>query len=256
MAENAEQQHQSQSESGTVSGKVGASQFIIKVPKDQIYKIPPPQNAKLYADYTNRKPNRISLCCRCILWTIALVLAATLVLTIVASVSYLIYRPQIPRYTIEKVSVSGFDSNLTRSTSGSSIRLKFTIAVRAENPNEKVSIYYDKISSVTIRYLETELCEGEMPYFKQPKRNVTVLWMDLRGAEIVSGGTVYDALVRDVKAGRVPLVVNVEAPMRIGIRNVKSLKVRVLIACEVAVDELTEAARIVSGGCGSRIKIW
>ncbi|KAL9675312.1 hypothetical protein QQ045_003514 [Rhodiola kirilowii] len=262
MADRVEHQNQAKSdslvapESGTVSGKVGTTQFIIKVPKDQIYKIPPQENAKRYADYTRRKPNRTSCCRRCILWTMALILSAIILIAIAASVSYLVFRPQVPRHTLEKISVSGFDSNLTASTSAPPIRLNFTVAIRAENPNEKISVYYERTSSVTIRHSETNLCDGEMPYFQQPTRNVTVMRTELRGAEIVSGGTVYDALVRDERAGRVPLLVRIHAPLGMKIGNVKSWKVRVEVTCDVVVNELTEAARIVAGGCGAQTKIW
>uniref|UniRef100_A0A7N0URD0 Late embryogenesis abundant protein LEA-2 subgroup domain-containing protein n=1 Tax=Kalanchoe fedtschenkoi TaxID=63787 RepID=A0A7N0URD0_KALFE len=254
--QNQHQAHQGQSESGTVSGKAGTTQFIIKVPKDQIYKIPPPENAKRYADYTRRKPNRSSCCRRCILWTMFLILAAAVLAATAAGVVYLVFRPQVPRFTVEKISVSGFDSNLTASNSSPPIRLKFSLVVRAQNPNEKVSVYYERTSLVMIRHSEADLCDGELPYFRQPARNVTVMRAELSGAEIVSGGAVYDALVRDEKAGAVPLAVRIEAPQRLRFGNVKSWTFHVVVKCDVVVDELTEAARIVAGGCDSHVKIW
>ncbi|TYH70324.1 hypothetical protein ES332_D05G109800v1 [Gossypium tomentosum] len=149
--------------------------YIIQIPKDQIYRVPPPENAHRYAHLSKRKRRRSTSrsCCCCLLTTIlALLLAAA----IAAAVIYFVFKPESPNYSVESVAIKGF--NLT---SPSPLSPEFNVTVRAHNPNDKIGIYYEKGSSVKVYYGDINLCNGALPVFFQPTNNVNVVQNCFKG---------------------------------------------------------------------------
>ncbi|XP_052184550.1 NDR1/HIN1-like protein 13 [Diospyros lotus] len=216
--------------------------YVVQIPKDQIYRYPPPENARRY----RKKPRRGS-CCRCL----CCILAVLVVLAAVAGVLYLVFRPKSPSYSVEDVSIRGF--NLT---SPSSLSPEFDVTVRAQNPNDKIGIYYEKGSSVTVYYSDVELSNGALPVFYQPSNNFTVFQTVLRGSNVLMGTGDLSALVADQKQRKVPFRLNLEAPVKIKVGAVKTWKITVKVKCGVTVDNLTASSKIVSKECDYSVKIW
>jgi hypothetical protein len=53
-------------------------------------------------------------------------------------------------------------------TSVLTVSPEFDVTVRADNPNDKIGIYYRKDSSVEVYYSDVRLCNGVLPMFYQP----------------------------------------------------------------------------------------
>jgi hypothetical protein len=53
-------------------------------------------------------------------------------------------------------------------TSVLTVSPEFDVTVRADNPNDKIGIYYRKDSSVEVYYSDVRLCNGVLPVFYQP----------------------------------------------------------------------------------------
>lgn len=225
--------------------------YIIQIPKDQIYRIPPPENSKKVQKLANRKPRR-SCCCRCFCWTIATVFILLILLTIASGVLYLVFRPEKLKYSIDSISVAGV--NLT---SSDPISPRLTIGIRSENPNDKISVVYiGKRSSVNVHYGDVNLCNGELPAFEQPANNVTVIKTALKGSNIVLARDVHSRLVKQERERNVPLKLKVKAPVKIKIGAVKTWEITVTVKCDVAVDRFIQKSKIVSKTCGYRVKLW
>ncbi|KAK9048829.1 hypothetical protein SSX86_032204 [Deinandra increscens subsp. villosa] len=225
--------------------------YIIQIPKDQIYRIPPPENSKKLQKLANRKPKR-SCCCRCFCWTIAAAFILLILLSVAAGVLYLVFRPEKLNYSIDKISVGGV--NLT---SSAPINPRLTVEIRAGNPNDKLSVFYiGKGSSVTVHYDDVNLCNGELPAFELPANNVTVVQTALRGTNIVLARDVHSRLVKQEKERHVPLKVKVKAPVKIKIGAVKTWEITVTVKCDVAVDRFVQKSKIVSKKCDYRVDLW
>lgn len=224
--------------------------YVIQVPKDQIYRYPPPENARRMQKLARRKPRR-SCCCRCICWSLALLLLLIFLLAATAGVLYLIFRPQAPKYSVDSIAISGF--NLT---SLSSISPEFDVTIRAQNPNKKIGIYYETGSSVSVYYSDVDLCNGALPAFYQPSKNVTVFQMALKGSSILLTSSVHSALLAQQKSGTVPFKLNLKAPVKIKVGAVKTWTITVKVKCDLTVDSLTPAAKIVSKDCKYSVKLW
>ncbi|XP_057781875.1 uncharacterized protein At1g08160-like [Salvia miltiorrhiza] len=117
-------------------------------------------------------------------------------------------QPKKLHYSIEHGSITGF--NLTSDKLSSN----FGFALRANNPNRHVSIYYDRID-VTVAYEDQKLSVNNVHPFHQRKRNVTFVDLKL----VAKDAAVYGATARDLRmeraAGEVNLNVKVRAKIRL-----------------------------------------
>ncbi|MBA0703093.1 hypothetical protein Goari_020510 [Gossypium aridum] len=224
--------------------------YVIQIPKDQIYRVPPPGNAHRYAHLSKRKPRRSTSrsCCCCLLTTIlALLLAAA----IAAAVIYFAFKPESPNYSVESVAIKGF--NLT---SPSPLSPEFDVTVRAHNPNDKIGIYYEKGSSVKVYYDDINLCNGALPAFFQPTNNVTLFKTALKGSEIELNNAVLGTLSDQQNKGAVPFSLKLRAPVKIKVGSIKTWKITVKVTCKITVDKLTAASKVASNDCDYGVDLW
>ncbi|KAE7998199.1 hypothetical protein FH972_002765 [Carpinus fangiana] len=98
---------------------------------------------------------------------------------------YLVFKPDSPNYSIDNITISGLNltaaAATTTTTSVLTVSPEFDFTVRADNPNDKIGIYYRKDSSVEVYYLDVRLCNSVLPVFYQPSNNVTVFRTALKG---------------------------------------------------------------------------
>ncbi|KAJ7960419.1 Late embryogenesis abundant hydroxyproline-rich glycoprotein [Quillaja saponaria] len=109
--------------------------YVVQIPKDQIFRVPPPENAGRYQQYTHKK-NRRSSCCCCFCWLLGVIITLIVLLAIAAGIFYLVFKPESPNYTVERISIKGM--NISTLSSTATISPEFDVAVRANNPNDKI----------------------------------------------------------------------------------------------------------------------
>ncbi|KAL7127025.1 hypothetical protein ABFS83_14G226400 [Erythranthe nasuta] len=224
--------------------------YVVQLPREQIFRVPPPENARKFEALTRRKPRR-SCCRRCCCFTLCLVLLLFVAAAVSAGVMHFVFRFKSPKYAVTDISIKGM--NLT---SAAPISPDFNVSVRAENPNGKVGIYYLKGSAVTVFYSDVKLSNGVFPVFYQPKKNVTAFSTPLTGSTVVLGAAVRREIMNAQNQGRVPLVVNVKAPVNIKVGSAKTWEITAKVKCDVVVDTLSERAKIVSNKCRYNVRLW
>ncbi|KAL6518690.1 hypothetical protein OROHE_017740 [Orobanche hederae] len=221
--------------------------YVVQLPREQILRYPPPENATKFKALTSRKKRwscRRRCCCFgfCILF---LLIAA-------AAVLYLVLDFQLPNYMVTDISIK--QMNLTSATP---LSPKFDVSIRTENPNGKVGVYYLKDSAVNVFHGGFGLSGGVLPVFYQPKRNVTVMRTALT---VYDGGVLSGAVktaLRNAQNGRkMLLAVNVDAPVCFKVGSAKTWEMTVKVRCDVVVDALNEKAKIVSKDCDRSVKLW
>ncbi|CAN4092558.1 unnamed protein product [Withania somnifera] len=224
--------------------------YVVQVPKDQIYKYPPPENSRRYESLTKRKTRR-SCCCRCLCFTFSILILLIIAIGITAGVLYLVYRPEAPKYTISNIIIKNFNF-----TSSSKISPEFDISIRAENGNDKIGIYYRKVSSVKAVYAGVQLSTGVLPAFFQPANNVTVFQTALKGSDVILGNAVKSTLRNEQSKGKVPFRVNIKVPVKIKMGAVQTWEITVKVNCDVTVDALTVKSKLVSKDCNYSVRLW
>ncbi|KAL2557334.1 Late embryogenesis abundant (LEA) hydroxyproline-rich glycoprotein family [Forsythia ovata] len=224
--------------------------YVIQLPREQIFRYPPPENARKFQTL-NLKKNRRSCCRRCCCFTLGLLLLLIVVAGVAAGVLYLVFRPESPRYTIDRIRIKGF--NLTAATP---ISPGFDVSIRANNPNNKIGIYYLKDGAANVFYNDVKLCDGVLPAFYQPKNNITVFQTALKGSNIVLAHAVKTELLNAQKKATLPFVVRVKTPVKIKVGSIKTWEITVKVKCDVIVDALNERAKIISKNCNYSVRLW
>ncbi|XP_022898968.1 NDR1/HIN1-like protein 13 [Olea europaea var. sylvestris] len=222
--------------------------YVVKLPREQILRYPPPENARKFHALT--RGNKHSCCRRCCYFTLCL-LTVIISAAIAAGVFYFVFRPEAPKYTIISVAIRGM--NLT---SVPFISPEFDVSIRTENPNDKIGIYYTKNSYVKVFYNDVKLSDGVLPAFYQPKNNVTVFQTAFRGSNVVLGSAVKTTLINRQNERMVPLVVGLKLPVKFKVGFMKTWEITTKVKCDVIVDALNDKSNIVAKDCDYCVRLW
>ncbi|XP_062207211.1 NDR1/HIN1-like protein 13 [Phragmites australis] len=229
--------------------------YVVQVPKDKVFRVPPPENARLFEHYTRRAKRR-SRCscfrvCTCLL---AALLALAVLLAALGGVMYLVFKPKRPAYSVQALAVSGLGGIGNASTPGA-FSPAFDATVRADNPNGKIGVHYEgEKSHVSVSYDGVTLADGAWPSFYQVPRNVTVFVAKAKGSGIRFSQSVRGQMAAAERLRSVPFDLAVEVPVRLQLGKLKTWAVPVRVRCTVAVDRLAADAKVVSRSCD--VKVW
>ena len=219
--------------------------YVIHIPKDQVYRVPPPENANRYQALSRKSKTRRRPCCRCLCWSFGILAFLLALLAVSAAIFYLVVKPRSPNYSVDAISVSGLNFTAAAAAASSAsltVSPEFDVIVRADNPNDEIGIYYEPKSSVEIYYDDVSLCNGAVPSFYQPSNNVTVFEIALKGYGVVLTSTVKNSLLQAQSQGKV----TVRAPVKIKVGSVKSWTITIKVDCDIMVDSLMANPKIFS----------
>ncbi|XP_020213286.1 NDR1/HIN1-like protein 6 [Cajanus cajan] len=195
---------------------------------------------------------RRSCCCRFFCWTISILLILIVAIGITVGILFLVFRPKLPKYSVDELGVSQFDPS-----DNNSLSVTFNLTITARNPNKKIGIDYRGGSHISAWYLDTKLCEGSLPKFYQGHRNTTVLSIPLRGH--TQNATGLQSMVQEQlqETGNVPLNLKVKQPVRIKLGKLKLFKIKFRVRCKIVVDNLSanNSIRIRSSSCKFRFRL-
>lgn len=160
-----------------------------------------------------------------LLRSIALAALALIVVTVlVVLIVWVSVQPRKLKYSIEHGSIGAY--NLTKDV----LNAKFHFVLRANNPNRRISFYYDRID-VSVLYEDQILSVGNVAPFYQPRRNVTHLDLDLAA----KNEKLYVAVARDLRvdraSGDADLNVKIRAKIRMKI-GVFKIHRKLKVLCE------------------------
>ncbi|XP_020102067.1 NDR1/HIN1-like protein 13 [Ananas comosus] len=201
--------------------------YLIQIPKDQVFRVPPPENASKLAAYTR--------------------LAAA------AAALYFALRPKLPSFSLASLAINGLAPS--SSSSSSPISPDLAAAIRARNPNSKIGLRYLPGGSVAASYGAVALANGAWPAFFQGRDNVTEFVTPLAGSGIRLSPSTRASMVTAQRNGAVPLTVDARLPVRAKVGAVTTWTWTVKVRCDVTVDELTANATIISQACHVKLRL-
>nr|CAB3486171.1 unnamed protein product [Digitaria exilis] len=208
----------------------------------------PPPYAPAPLPPPRRKRRR---CCRCVCWTLLAVVILIVALGATAGILYLVFRPKIPNFHVDRLTVTKFNVNTTTMT----VTDAFDVDVTATNPNSHIGIYYDG-GEVTASFNGTQLCSGAFPTLYQGHRTTVQPRISLTG-ETRLDSAVAVQLIQQQQAGFVPLTVRARVPIRIKFGAIKLWKMTGKADCNLVVNNLHAGTQlhIQSNSCSFKLKI-
>nr|ACG26099.1 NHL25 [Zea mays] len=232
-----------------------AGTYVVQVPKDKVFRVPPPENARLFDHYTRRarRRRRGSCSCACLLVGAAVALAAALA----GVLACLVLGPKPPAYAVQALAVSGLvNASASASSSPAALSPGFDATVRADNRNGRLGVRYEGgRGRVSVSYGGALLADGAWPALYQAPRNVTVVVARARGSGVRLSRSVRGQLAAAERLRSVPFDMDVDVPVRLQLGVVRTWAVPLRARCTVAVDRLAADARVVSNSCDVKVRL-
>lgn len=224
--------------------------YVIQLPKDQVYRAAPTQERSVHSRGPPRR--RRNPCCCCLAWIFCLLILLIALIAIAAAVLYIIFWPQLPKYSLHSISVDRFNISQEQRLSSDLV-----VSIKAQNPNKKIGIYYDDGNRLSVLFSGREISAGTIPAFFQAPRNTTLEQIKLTASRVPFSAALHSALNADQTKGSVPLDVEMDEPVELKIGSLKTPKITMQLRCSLTVNQLTakQNVRIRQESCSFKIKL-
>ncbi|KAL1308937.1 hypothetical protein HN51_051573 [Arachis hypogaea] len=212
--------------------------YVIQVPRDQVYRVPPPENARIAEKYqkTTVKVDRKRRC-----WIYArIVMYIGIVLCIgclLIGFYIMLNKPKDPRFVIQQFSFQ----NGTNPT--------YNITLQVHNPNSKAGILY-KEGQVSLSAKQQEIASGAFPTVFQEHCSSTTMTLKLK--ELKDNNLpkeVQESVTNVNKKVHVTFSLTMQYHAGITTWKLRDGKKKYHVLCQVTVDSLTEDTNVLSQDC-------
>ncbi|ERM94184.1 hypothetical protein AMTRI_Chr04g188590 [Amborella trichopoda] len=216
--------------------------YVVQIPKDQIYRVPPPENAYIANKYQNnpRRSQKKRWCCSCccLLWLIVFIIVTVILAGAFVGILYLVVKSDIPRFSIEHVAEN------------SKALSQFQVNLKGENGNSKLVLRYLNGGVVGLEHLGSKIGTGKWPEFEQGSGNSKVFRLVTKGS---------DAVIKQLKKKHgnksLTLVLRAQVPIRFEWKGIKSWVMSMDVRCDFKVDKLGVNSRVLSEECDAKLKL-
>nr|XP_043608878.1 NDR1/HIN1-like protein 13 [Erigeron canadensis] len=214
--------------------------YVIQVPKDQIYRVPPPENA-IFAEARRIAVPEKTICfsLKCVL-LYALILS--LIITFITGISLAIADTNDPIFRIRRIHV-------TTKGKGDNKHHEFEFTLRSKNTNNRAVLSFKKGGKVSLSYRERRIAKAKFPSFEQDTNSFESMNLELESG---SGRRLPKVVQKSINGTsyapiRLSLGFNVPLSFNVGVFTVKSKKLS--IVCNLKVNRLGKYTRILSQDC-------
>ncbi|EHA8590449.1 NDR1/HIN1-like protein 13 [Cocos nucifera] len=221
--------------------------YVVQVPKEQIYRIPPPENAKLVEQYRNNLDNRRQRrpIIPCLKWTVSISLVAGILAATIAIIYFLVVRPADPSFSVTRLMLKNPNPR-----SGSPRKPEYDVTMRVDNPSLRMGYSYEAGGKAILAHHGVEIAVGKMKAFDQGYQNTITFQLALKGSHISLPKQIRSSLKgsKDV----IPLSLMIEFSVSKTVGELEMGNKSLDVTCDIKVSGLAREARIVSQKCKSK----
>lgn len=227
------------------------STYVVQVPKDQIYRVPPPENAgiverhreaaKTKGKQSKGKCSRYFICIAVVLLVIGILVCGA-----IAAV-YFIFTPKAPNFTVSKLHVKQQKQSSPPT---------YDVTLKAKNPNEQMGIdYKPDEDGATLTFWTKNLGYGAVPGLQQNPGDVSSTFaIKIRGLKAKAVPPNVQKSIRDKKTKRqISLKLKIESPLVFNIWFLKLWKKDMTVNCAFRVSTMAEGSKILSQNCKTKL---
>ncbi|XP_041006748.1 NDR1/HIN1-like protein 13 [Juglans microcarpa x Juglans regia] len=224
--------------------------YVIQIPKNQIYRIPPPENAIIAEHYrTPDKNNKNKVCCSS-LWIIGVILVAAILIGLALVVLYFMFSPKVPIFSIAHV----LAKNNTHSSPHKHSGPRYEISMDVKNPNQFMAISYKHRGVATLSFKGKKIAKGEFPTWYQGENSSKRIKLFLQGANAAVPYEIGKTMNGKKSKALVSLALDVKVPVKVKFGAIKTWSMDTNVACKLKVSTLGVGSRILSQECHTEFK--
>ncbi|KAL2521614.1 hydroxyproline-rich glycoprotein family protein [Forsythia ovata] len=160
--------------------------YIVQIPRDQVYRVPPPENAKIVENHRRpshdqkKKTNFGGSC-----WWIILAFAI-IALTVGISVGVVraLYNPKYPTFSVKQIHVKNLEQFINGGHHGSGHSPEYDITLQAHNPNDRMDVSYKGAAGkASLEFKKQKIAQGGVPNLTQDPNSSTKISLILHGTK-------------------------------------------------------------------------
>lgn len=210
--------------------------YIVQVPKNQVYRVPPPENAKLlHQNHEPEKPSRYSAQLLCSIIIAFVFIASALAIGLAFS---------FPKAKNPEIRVQSFVvSNSSQS------HPDYDVTLEVHYPNWKSGILYMQGGVSSLFFHEQKMGAGKFPTFNQDGKNSTKIRIVLKGSKIPLPNNIKQSIKSTEPKVKVPFSLKIKVMARVKTSSFEIGNVKLTIRCDFRVDNLAKGTQILSQQC-------
>ncbi|CAL4938007.1 unnamed protein product [Urochloa decumbens] len=222
--------------------------YVVKVQKDQIYRVPPPENAYLAERYRNarggggaKKKQEGPACSPCVARTLGALLATAVLLGAAVLISLVVLRPGVPSFSVDRLTVR---------REARPPRADYDFFLTAVNPNKMTALWYRSGSAVLLHHGRM-LAAGDVGQPADGGEDSTDFSMVLRGKP--HDGRTPKAVDKALAGSRehLALELSVQVTVQVHVGALGFGQRRLVVRCDVGAAGLSKDVHISSQSCKS-----
>ncbi|XP_010917110.1 NDR1/HIN1-like protein 13 [Elaeis guineensis] len=221
--------------------------YVVQVPREQIYRIPPPENAKLVEQYRNDHDNRRERrpIIPCLKWTISIALVAGILAATITIIYFLVVRPADPFFSVTRLVLKNPNPR-----GGSPPKPEYDFTMRVDNPSLRMGYSYEAGGKAILAHHGAGIAVGKTKAFHQGYQNTTTFQLALKGSHVLLPKQIQSSLKgsKDV----IPLSLMIEFSVRKTVGELEMGNKSMDVTCDIKVSGLAKEARIASQECKSK----
>ncbi|XP_075481371.1 NDR1/HIN1-like protein 13 [Primulina tabacum] len=140
--------------------------YVVQIPRNQVYRIPPPENARIVEQHTRNFPQKSRKCgfSRIICWLLLILI----LLGIVAGIALLVlratlYNPKSPEFELTQFHSKNLEQPLPNKTLSHTRPPEYDITLHATNPNGRMSFSFLGAGKSSLVFKNKKIGHGGAP---------------------------------------------------------------------------------------------
>jgi hypothetical protein len=227
--------------------------YVVKVQKDQIYRVPPPENAYLAERYragAGASKQRSTSRSPCVMRTLGALLATAVLVGAAIAICVVVLRPGLPGFSVDGLSVSVHNA---AGSNGQQRRVDYHFFLTAVNPDKMSALWYKDGGTARLTHQGTTLlAKGVVGQPADGGEDATDFSVVLHGTQ-QHGGHAPRAVEKGLAGSKdaVALRLTVEATVQVHIGALGFGQRRLAVDCELSAAGLKKDVHVLKQECKS-----
>ncbi|XWS29511.1 hypothetical protein CRYUN_Cryun24cG0035300 [Craigia yunnanensis] len=223
--------------------------YVVQVPKDQIYRVPPPENARVVESYrkaalqvkNKKRPCRIYL-----IWIPIVLVVIGLMIGAALTVIYHSFTPKAPVFSVSKLHVKQHKDGSPPT---------YDVTLKLKNPNEKMGIKYGSVADdAALTFRTKTLGFGQIPSLYQNSGGSNIVHIKLDGPEDQSVPPNVQRSMNDKKPKhQISLELNFNSPLLLNVWILKMWRRDMDVKCHIRVSTMGIGTKILKQDCKTKL---
>ncbi|XP_059287377.1 NDR1/HIN1-like protein 13 [Lycium ferocissimum] len=229
--------------------------YVVQVPKDQIYRVPPPENALIVENHWNQNQqgrSSRSCCCsrRCICVVVALVVVG-IIIGLVIGLNKLFTKHDDPQFSVKQILVKKLQKNQLDKRP----QYEYDVTIETKNPNQRSRITYNYKGDgdISLYFKQKKIGHGNFPDLDQEPKSSN-------NFEVILGNENVDKLPEEVERSmnstnfeqRLSLSLSIDVPVKFKVWGISSKIKNIGVSCSFSVTTLTKNSHVSNQKCLSK----